>query len=370
MKTRYLILFIVAALFIFFFSTGRLDNFRLSPDVKESEVDFDFLLAVPGAHNFVFIPNYLDLPQQIVKSAPTCNDAMVTLKEEVLKCKRLTSPSSTPPQDPGSSSPGGCLLGWCLQQSVAKAMGVCCDGNPANLGQCNQLKDIMASLSADLCANCNTPLASQDEPSLSPEFVSGDEISSCQQAREQYLNSGETCRNADACIQTTCVFDKARQFVYACCASEKEGLCREASEALQVHGSELCRDCKSGCPAGTQLCADGSCKAHCETQQIPCRGNSPNGICDQGESCACSDCNNQKDSCTLGALCSNGRCCYDKSVCEKLRSVLTAKCQGLILDPSHTAQECTNLNNAIFRFNDRCGSCWGPMDMCTCETQH
>jgi len=74
--------------------------------------------------------------------------------------------------------------------------------------------------------------------------------------------------------------------------------------------TETCQCERIGCPVGTALCMDGTCSQNCsvtDTEALGCLNQ--NGVCDQGEGCACADCLNRRDSCAFGSVCgTNGIC--------------------------------------------------------------
>ncbi|HLC65740.1 MAG TPA: NBR1-Ig-like domain-containing protein, partial [Candidatus Nanoarchaeia archaeon] len=63
--------------------------------------------------------------------------------------------------------------------------------------------------------------------------------------------------------------------------------------------------CTKPCSDGTTLCADGKCCSDCNNcgGNLPCSGGAPNGVCEQGESCNCVDCDGSQDNCVENSLC-------------------------------------------------------------------
>ncbi len=72
---------------------------------------------------------------------------------------------------------------------------------------------------------------------------------------------------------------------------------------------------EDGCPEGTELCADETCSLNCyytDERKASCKYD---GICSDGESCSCVDCNGEKDECADGLFCSfvDNACCNNES---------------------------------------------------------
>ncbi len=85
--------------------------------------------------------------------------------------------------------------------------------------------------------------------------------------------------------------------------------------------SDTCEDAFSPCMPGTTLCKDGSCSQDCEdtdTANAGCIGY-PDNVCELGEGCACSDCDDDQASCTNGAICGDNERCgcpEDTTLCN------------------------------------------------------
>ena len=75
-------------------------------------------------------------------------------------------------------------------------------------------------------------------------------------------------------------------------------------------GGDVCnvvfgtKSCGSGCPAGTLDCGDGTCQEDCGIE----RACDYDGICEEGESCLCFDCESKQDTCQAGCVCEAGLC--------------------------------------------------------------
>ncbi|MEM4397931.1 MAG: putative metal-binding motif-containing protein, partial [Candidatus Woesearchaeota archaeon] len=116
---------------------------------------------------------------------------------------------------------------------------------------------------------------------------------------KSYLNDYcENCRENMTCSnysnEFSCVFDP-------CKASDTQLGCK--------WNGTSCLDAFKPCIPGTTLCADGSCSSNCRRTDYKEQGCiNKNGICEKGEGCACEDCENKQDSCTEGAVCSAGVC--------------------------------------------------------------
>ncbi len=74
--------------------------------------------------------------------------------------------------------------------------------------------------------------------------------------------------------------------------------------------SLTCDDIFEPCKPGTTLCEDGTCSHDCEETDTDEQGCiNDNGECDEGEGCACEDCEGEQDSCTEGAICDDDGYC-------------------------------------------------------------
>jgi cysteine-rich repeat protein len=92
-----------------------------------------------------------------------------------------------------------------------------------------------------------------------------------------------------------------------------------------VDPGENCTTCPddAGCSEGLLCCPDGTCGATCDTRE--CNNNK---ICEPGENCECSDCENEQDGCAAGLICVNGQCSD------------TAFCGDGNIDPGEDCQTC------------------------------
>ena len=166
-----------------------------------------------------------------------------------------------------------------------------------------------------------------------------EEIAGCIGSADGVCESGEGCACSDCLNQTA-----------SCTAG---AVCGE---------DEFC-----GCPIGTALCSDGTCSAECE-EKATCIGT-PDGICQTGEGCACSDCYVTQDSCVEGAICSGiTELCRDMAIGECQPG--TTLCNDFTCDP--TCEEnggkrgCTGEPNNICEFGEgcACSDCSSQKDSC------
>ena len=90
----------------------------------------------------------------------------------------------------------------------------------------------------------------------------------------------------------------------------------------------VCAEEVCGCPDGTTLCTDGTCDYTCENNGGKAGCSGPiNGVCEQGEGCACEDCSYNQDSCVAGALCD-----YNTQLCRELRDFSCPEGTALCVD--------------------------------------
>ncbi|MFH1591157.1 MAG: carboxypeptidase-like regulatory domain-containing protein [archaeon] len=113
------------------------------------------------------------------------------------------------------------------------------------------------------------------------------------------------------------------------------------------------------CPIGTRLCADGTCQSDCGGGGDPsCNGNT---ICDNGESCTCSDCDGEQDSCEPGLVCNDGfNLCDDPSCAEGTTRCDDGSCRANCpADPV-----CDGDTICDFGESCTCSDCYGEQDGC------
>jgi cysteine-rich repeat protein len=92
---------------------------------------------------------------------------------------------------------------------------------------------------------------------------------------------------------------------------------------------------ENGCPEGTTLCNDGTCSLNCYQTDEGVADCNNDGICDVGEGCTCSDCDEEEDTCESGLLCSlvDQACCNteEDNFCNRYCAFVDPDCepQGL-----------------------------------------
>jgi len=109
--------------------------------------------------------------------------------------------------------------------------------------------------------------------------------------------------------------------------------------------------CDGGCLPGLTLCSDGTCSVLCEKTDKGVAGckDLPNNNCEDGEGCACSDCNGEKDTCDDNNVCVlNGtvtNCCTEDEYNGVGDGVCNQECYFVDVDcssPTPTHTECNN----------------------------
>ncbi len=118
------------------------------------------------------------------------------------------------------------------------------------------------------------------------------------------------------------------------------------------------------CPPGTTLCQDGTCSEDCESTDGGNQGciEDANGVCEEGEGCACPDCLAEQDSCMPGAICGSDElcgCAPGTTLCED--GTCSADCD----DTDGNNQGCINDNGQCdIGEGCACEDCDGLQDSC------
>ena len=91
------------------------------------------------------------------------------------------------------------------------------------------------------------------------------------------------------------------------------------------------------CRKGLTLCGDGTCSLNCPVTDTDFANCNYNSVCETGEGCTCSDCENQQDTCQEGLVCNviDSACCSGVSdgICNPYCSYI---------DPDCTPSKCGN----------------------------
>ncbi|MEM3374293.1 MAG: MopE-related protein [Candidatus Woesearchaeota archaeon] len=224
--------------------------------------------------------------------------------------------------------------------------------------------------------NCNEFLCSQNSKKVSQRIGCADcnclyDLPKCvknkcgaQCGNDQDCGEGKTCNlntcscelkgcpvGTGLCQDGTCSSDcKETDTDFMGCIGDPDGNCVEGegcacSDCLgKQDGCVLGAVCDTNflcqCPLGTTLCQEGTCSENCKETDTASKGcNIRNGICEEGEGCACVDCSNKKDSCAQGLVCDylNEKCSLPCVKTENFESTLNDgvdnDCDGLIDEP-------------------------------------
>jgi hypothetical protein len=149
-----------------------------------------------------------------------------------------------------------------------------------------------------------------------------------------------------------------------CACEDCENKRDSCTEGALCSEEELC-----GCPIGTTLCKDLTCKSDCSKNQgmKACVGL-PNGRCELYEGCDCVDCKGRQDSCMSGLFCVDDYCENpEKPSCN----VGEALCKDLTCDETceqHGGKMgCDGTENGVCEFLEGCAckDCDGKRDSCS-----
>ncbi|MFH2028208.1 MAG: hypothetical protein ABIJ08_03650, partial [Nanoarchaeota archaeon] len=233
---------------------------------------------------------------------PTCNNDGVCDSDESCGCADCDAE-----QD---SCASGAICSATTQSCVCQAgMQLCLDGTCSyncSLTDTGVVTTCDFDLTCDLdesCA-CSDCFNTQDSCTTGAICSAATQACACQAGMQLCLDGtcSYNCTLTDTGVNLVCNDDSICNLNESCACNDcfaNQDSCAQGSICSNTTQSCVC-------PAGTQLCSDGTCSYNCTlTDNGPHPICNFDTICDLNESCNCSDCYGQQDTCIDNSVCSS-----------------------------------------------------------------